>query len=185
MCVHSGSKPGVPATAPGQPQGARGDRCTCMQRLRAGRARGATLSHARAHCDQGLRRPQAVSGARPLHGGTSSGRGECRWQGPAQQEERSAPGVSCLGRQWAPVHRGNVWAGSLPALGLTWICQGVVDPEGSPCDPLPGSRGRAHGSGNGSRRQVAPRGWGGRVPTGCRCRPASHTTPARGPRDGH
>ena len=46
--------------------------------------------------------------------------------------------------------QGYVWTGSLPALGL-WICQGVLDPEGSPRDPLPGSQGRAHGSGNGSK----------------------------------
>ena len=46
--------------------------------------------------------------------------------------------------------QGYMWTGS-PSAGTQWVCQGVLDPEGSPRDPLPGSQGRAHGSGNGSK----------------------------------
>ncbi|CAI9157382.1 unnamed protein product [Rangifer tarandus platyrhynchus] len=80
---------------PGQPQGARSDCCTCMQRLRASRAREVALSHAPAHCDRGLRRPQAVSGAgRPVGGGTAGGRGQ-----PSRRRD------VLLAQLQAPVHQ--------------------------------------------------------------------------------
>ena len=118
-CVHSGSKPGVPATAPGQPRGTCGDRCTWRRRLRAGQARGRRpVSRRGSPC--GLWQPQVVSGARALPAARRDvrwARGvDCRWQGPAQQEERSAPVVHCSGRRWAPVHRGTCG----PALSQLW-----------------------------------------------------------------